>query len=93
MSFFLTGCASSQNDLLELQYFCCSAKLINLYRNEHRISASTGYNDPAVTTGISDLLDYGADGGRIDYPPVEIEAAEPNVTADWGGHQPGVDMV
>ncbi|XP_058109282.1 uncharacterized protein LOC131252645 isoform X2 [Magnolia sinica] len=33
-----------------------SAKLIDIYRNRHNISASTGLNDPAVATGISDLV-------------------------------------
>ncbi|KAM0948360.1 putative SH3 domain-containing protein [Dioscorea sansibarensis] len=33
-----------------------SAKLINIYRNRHNISASAGLNDPAVATGISDLV-------------------------------------
>ncbi|XWS71083.1 hypothetical protein CRYUN_Cryun03dG0107200 [Craigia yunnanensis] len=33
-----------------------SAKLINIYRTRHNISASTGLSDPAVATGISDLV-------------------------------------
>ncbi|WOL02023.1 hypothetical protein Cni_G10742 [Canna indica] len=33
-----------------------SAKLIDIYRNRHNISASSGMNDPAVATGISDLV-------------------------------------
>ncbi|XAR50699.1 hypothetical protein NMG60_11005097 [Bertholletia excelsa] len=33
-----------------------SAKLIDIYRTRHNISASTGLNDPAVATGISDLI-------------------------------------
>ncbi|KAG8376312.1 hypothetical protein BUALT_Bualt09G0050200 [Buddleja alternifolia] len=33
-----------------------SAKLIDIYRNRHNISASTGLSDPAVATGISDLI-------------------------------------
>lgn len=71
-----------------------SAKLINLYRNEHRIDASAGYNDPAVATGISDLLDYGARGGGVQYPPVNIETGDDlNVTSEWGNNQPGVDRV
>lgn len=65
-----------------------------MYRNEHRIDASKGYTDPAVATGISDLLDYGAGGGRIDYPPVHIQTADDaNVTSEWGSNQPGMDMV
>ena len=33
-----------------------SAKLINIYRDRHHINAATGLNDPAVATGISDLI-------------------------------------
>ncbi|KAJ8445214.1 hypothetical protein Cgig2_024420 [Carnegiea gigantea] len=33
-----------------------SAKLIEIYRNQHNITASTGLSDPAVATGISDLI-------------------------------------
>ncbi|XP_006651241.1 uncharacterized protein LOC102704044 [Oryza brachyantha] len=33
-----------------------SAKLIEIYRNRHNISASGGLTDPAVATGISDLM-------------------------------------
>lgn len=63
--------------------FYCSAKLINLYRNEHRIDANAGYNDPAVATGISDLLD----GGR------GSRGNEENASSAWGNNQPGVERV
>lgn len=33
-----------------------SGKLIDIYRSKHNISASTGLNDPAFATGISDLI-------------------------------------
>lgn len=33
-----------------------SAKLIDIYRTRHNITASAGFNDPAVATGISDLV-------------------------------------
>ncbi|KAF3437259.1 hypothetical protein FNV43_RR20012 [Rhamnella rubrinervis] len=33
-----------------------SGKLIDIYRTRHNISASTGLSDPAVATGISDLI-------------------------------------
>jgi hypothetical protein len=33
-----------------------SAKLLDIYRTRHNISASTGLSDPAVATGISDLV-------------------------------------
>lgn len=33
-----------------------SGKLIDIYRTRYNISASTGLSDPAVATGISDLI-------------------------------------
>ena len=73
---------------------CCSAKLINLYRNEHRIDANAGYNDPAVATGISDLLDGARVGRGVEYPPVNMDTGdEGNVTSEWGNNQPGVERV
>ncbi|XP_020538742.1 uncharacterized protein LOC105643703 isoform X2 [Jatropha curcas] len=33
-----------------------SAKLIDIYRKKHNISSTTGLSDPAVSTGISDLI-------------------------------------
>lgn len=36
--------------------FFDSGKLIDIYRTRHNISASTGLSDPAVATGISDLI-------------------------------------
>lgn len=50
--FLLVSC------LLILSMFNCmdSAKLIEIYRNRHNISASGGLSDPAVATGISDLM-------------------------------------
>lgn len=36
--------------------FYNSAKLIDIYRTRHNISASAGLSDPAVATGISDLM-------------------------------------
>ena len=74
--------------------YCCSAKLINLYRNENGIDAAAGYNDPATNTGISDLLDYGArGGGAVDYPSVNADTGEGNVTSEWVNNQPGMERV
>eukprot|EP00249_Psilotum_nudum_P022201 c28414_g1_i1 orf=316-3969(-) len=72
-----------------------SAGLISIYRNRHRIDASLGFSDPAVATGISDLMN--AVNSQIQYPPVQIEASEPLV-ADlsgglWTGNAPAVDLV
>lgn len=69
-----------------------SAGLINIYRNRHRIDATSGLNDPAVATGISDLLN-----NQLQYPPVQIETNEPLVAglSDglWTGSAPAIDLV
>ncbi|TMX04364.1 hypothetical protein EJD97_009445 [Solanum chilense] len=49
-----------------------SAKLIDVYRTRHNISASTGLSDPAVATGISDLM----------YESTNTKAAEPESIDD-----------
>ncbi|KAJ8564573.1 hypothetical protein K7X08_001033 [Anisodus acutangulus] len=49
-----------------------SAKLIDVYRTRHNISASTGLSDPAVATGISDLM----------YETTNAKAAEPETIDD-----------
>ncbi|KAB1212014.1 hypothetical protein CJ030_MR5G025398 [Morella rubra] len=48
-----------------------SAKLLDIYRTRHNISTSTGLSDPAVATGISDLV--------YEFKPV---AAEPDALDD-----------
>lgn len=49
-----------------------SVKLIDVYRTRHNISASTGLSDPAVATGISDLM----------YETTNTKAAEPETIDD-----------
>ncbi|XP_027175218.1 uncharacterized protein LOC113774796 [Coffea eugenioides] len=49
-----------------------SAKLIDIYRTRHNISASTGLSDPAVATGISDLI----------YETAKPTPAEPDTLDD-----------
>lgn len=49
-----------------------SAKLIDIYRTRHNISASTGLSDPAVATGISDLV----------YESTKPAPAEPDALDD-----------
>ncbi|XP_038698487.1 uncharacterized protein LOC119996058 isoform X2 [Tripterygium wilfordii] len=49
-----------------------SAKLIDVYRTKHNISASTGLSDPAVATGISDLI----------YESKPTASAEPDALDD-----------
>lgn len=49
-----------------------SAKLLDIYRTRHNISASTGLSDPAVATGISDLI----------YESTKPAPAEPDALDD-----------
>ncbi|KAL3535010.1 hypothetical protein ACH5RR_003471 [Cinchona calisaya] len=49
-----------------------SAKLIDIYRTRHNISATAGLSDPAVATGISDLL----------YETAKPTPAEPDTLDD-----------
>lgn len=69
-----------------------SASLINIYRNRHRIDAASGFNDPAVATGISDLLN-----SQIQNPPIQIERNEPLVAGlgdgMWTSSAPAVELV
>ncbi|KAG1365847.1 hypothetical protein COCNU_12G008470 [Cocos nucifera] len=54
-----------------------SAKLIEIYRNRHNISASTGLNDPAVATGISDLVYESKE------TPKEADTIDPDLAMAW----------
>ncbi|XP_042034645.1 uncharacterized protein LOC121781034 [Salvia splendens] len=61
-----------------------SAKLIDIYRTRHNISASTGLNDPAVATGISDLI-YETSKTRVPdliYETVKPKSALPDALDD-----------
>eukprot|EP01018_Ginkgo_biloba_P026890 Gb_19640 [translate_table: standard] len=73
-----------------------SANLINIYRNRHHIDAATGFNDPAVATGISDLV-LDSKVGQVQYPPVNVEIANAwaaNLSDGlWGNDAPGVNLV
>ncbi|KAJ7571646.1 hypothetical protein O6H91_01G170400 [Diphasiastrum complanatum] len=73
-----------------------SAGLLNIYRNRHHIDATTGFNDPAVATGIADL--QVSTVTRIEYPPIQIDAAVPSpsdglVDGIWSSNLAGVDRV
>lgn len=52
-----------------------SLYLLNIYRNRHRIDVVMGSNDPAVATGISDLLDPTVASGLSDLQPLYAEPA------------------
>ncbi|XP_031487548.1 uncharacterized protein LOC116255737 isoform X2 [Nymphaea colorata] len=73
-----------------------SAKLIDIYRNRHHIDASTGLNDPAVATGISDLV-YES---KVKQPKQESGDADfVNIWAtnmedgEWGSSAPAINRV
>ncbi|XP_014508625.1 uncharacterized protein LOC106768158 [Vigna radiata var. radiata] len=57
-----------------------SAKLIDIYRTRHNISASTGLSDPAVATGISDLV-Y-----ESQPPPAEPDALDDDLVNAWAAN-------
>ncbi|KAL6907590.1 hypothetical protein ACP4OV_002629 [Aristida adscensionis] len=77
-----------------------SAKLIDIYRNRHNISASGGLSDPAVATGISDLMYESKEVHRetttvqsgID-PDLAMAWAAGLGDDDWANNAPAVDKV
>ncbi|XP_049405715.1 uncharacterized protein LOC125869194 isoform X2 [Solanum stenotomum] len=73
-----------------------SAKLIDVYRTRHNISASTGLSDPAVATGISDLMyestnTKAAEAESIDDDLVNFWAA--NLGDDSLNNAPAINRV
>ncbi|XP_062210700.1 uncharacterized protein LOC133912127 [Phragmites australis] len=77
-----------------------SAKLIEIYRNRHNISASGGLSDPAVATGISDLMYESKEVHKetntvqsgID-PDLAMAWAAGLGDDDWVNNAPAVDKV
>ncbi|PIA30937.1 hypothetical protein AQUCO_05300043v1 [Aquilegia coerulea] len=75
-----------------------SAKLIDIYRTRHNISASTGLNDIAVATGISDLV-YESnvtpekDPDELDDDLVNAWAANLGDDGLWGNNAPAMNRV
>ncbi|CAL4938667.1 unnamed protein product [Urochloa decumbens] len=77
-----------------------SSKLIEIYRNRHNISASGGLSDPAVATGISDLMYESKDVRKetttmqsgID-PDLAMAWAAGLEDDDWANNAPAVDKV
>ncbi|GLT97448.1 hypothetical protein SLE2022_150130 [Rubroshorea leprosula] len=67
-----------------------SAKLIDIYRTRHNISASTGLSDPAVATGISELI-Y-----ESKPAPVEPDTLDDDLVNAWAanlGDAPAMNRV
>lgn len=60
--------------------FYNSAKLIDIYRTKHNISASAGLSDPAVATGISDLI-Y-----ESKPAPAESDALDDDLVNAWAAN-------
>ncbi|XP_010276869.1 PREDICTED: uncharacterized protein LOC104611483 [Nelumbo nucifera] len=73
-----------------------SAKLIDIYRTQH-ISASTGLNDPAVATGISDLVYESkatpAEPDTLDDDLVNAWAASLGDDSLWGNNATAMNRV
>ena len=77
-----------------------SAKLIDIYRSRHNISASTGMSDPAVATGISDLIcetkatnETLTEPDTLDDDLVNAWAANLGDDGLWGKNAPAVNRV
>lgn len=77
-----------------------SAKLIDIYRSRHNITASTGLSDPAVATGISDLIyemkatkETPVQSDALDDDLVNAWAANLGDDGLWGKNAPAVNRV
>lgn len=55
-------------------HFWNSVKLIDIYRTRHNISASTSLSDPAVATGISELI---YESTKVRIPDIIYESSKP----------------
>lgn len=83
--------------LVASSLFFDSAKLIDIYRTRHNISASTGLSDPAVATGISDLIYESkpapAEPDTLDDDLVNAWAANLGDDGLWGNNAPAMSRV
>ncbi|XXG66397.1 hypothetical protein AAC387_Pa05g3885 [Persea americana] len=74
-----------------------SAKLIDIYRNRHNISASAGLKDPAVATGISDLVyeskPVSAEPDQLSSDLTNAWAAQLDDDGLWGTNAPAMNRV
>ncbi|KAI4353006.1 hypothetical protein L6164_007205 [Bauhinia variegata] len=73
------------------------AKLVDVYRTRHNISVSTGLSDPAVATGISDLVYESkpapAEPDTLDDDLVNAWAANLGDDGLWGNNAPAMNRV
>lgn len=78
-------------------HFVNSAKLIDIYRTRHNISATSGLSDPAVATGISDLVyeskPASAEPDALDDDLVNAWAANLGDDGLWGKNAPAMNRV
>lgn len=88
---------SSDFSLLSLLYN--SAKLIDNFRGQHNISPSSGMNDPAFATGISELI-YEATKPAPAAEPAGFDDDLVNAWATgladdglWGNNAPAMNRV
>lgn len=78
---------------------CDSAKLIDIYRTRHNISSSTGLNEPAVATGISELIYEVTKAAPVEEPDtldddlVNVWAANLGDDGLWGKNAPAMNRV
>lgn len=78
--------------------YCNSAKLIDIYRNRHNISASTGMSDAVVATGISELIyetttELPAEPDSLDDDLVNAWATNLGDDGLWGNNAPAMNRV
>ena len=81
-----------------MEYYYYSAKLIDIYRTRHNIGASTGLSDPAVATGISDLIyettrETKPDPDTLDDDLVNAWATNLGDDGLWGKNAPAMNRV
>ncbi|KAG1337766.1 hypothetical protein COCNU_04G000720 [Cocos nucifera] len=73
-----------------------SAKLIEIYGSRHNISASAGLNDPAVATGISDLVYESKEtpkGAETIDPDLAMAWVTGLEDSAWGSNVPAMEKV
>jgi len=74
-----------------------SAKLIDIYRTRHNISASIGLSDPTIATGISNLVYESqpppAEPDTLDDDLVNAWAANLGDDGLWGNNAPAMTRV
>lgn len=84
-------------NISDITHFVNSAKLLDIYRTRHNISATSGLNDPAVATGISDLVyeskSAPAESDALDDDLVTAWAANLGDDGLWGKNAPAMSRV